>query len=155
MSARAILDKATRIKPGRRALSVPHTALNERPAASAAEQLKTDLLQRTACVGVIGLGYVGLPLACIYHDRGFRVLGFDIDSDVRPSHGGWDAGADQIGPTDSEDSFDDRTVLDNFNRANGSLGASWTKISDGGLAVASQAVAGTASAGDLPSILTP
>ena len=35
---------------------------------------------------------------------------------------------------------------DDFNRANGSLGANWTDISDGGLAIASQAVAGTASA---------
>ena len=39
------------------------------------------------------------------------------------------------------------TASDNFNRANGSLGPSWTNISDGGLAIASQAVAGTASAG--------
>src|SRR5689334_19991755 len=39
------------------------------------------------------------------------------------------------------------TASDNFNRANGSLGANWTNISDGGLAITSQAVAGTASAG--------
>src|SRR3984893_19226961 len=36
---------------------------------------------------------------------------------------------------------------DNFNRANGSLGPNWTNISDGGLAIVSQAVGGTASAG--------
>jgi Putative esterase len=36
---------------------------------------------------------------------------------------------------------------DDFNRADGSLGANWTNISDGGLAITSQAVAGTASAG--------
>ena len=39
------------------------------------------------------------------------------------------------------------TASDNFNRANGSLGTDWTDISDGGLAIVSQAVAGTASAG--------
>ena len=39
------------------------------------------------------------------------------------------------------------TASDNFNRANGSLGANWTNISDGGLGITSQAVAGTASAG--------
>ena len=39
------------------------------------------------------------------------------------------------------------TGSDNFNRANGSLGPNWTDISDGGLAIVSQAVAGTASAG--------
>jgi len=32
-----------------------------------------------AVVGVIGLGYVGLPLARAFHDAGLAVLGFDID----------------------------------------------------------------------------
>ncbi len=32
---------------------------------------------------------------------------------------------------------------DDFNRADGGLGASWTDISDGGLAISSQAVTGT------------
>ncbi len=36
---------------------------------------------------------------------------------------------------------------DSFSRANGSLGPNWTNISDGGLAIVSQAAAGTASAG--------
>jgi len=34
---------------------------------------------RDACVGIIGLGYVGLPLALAFAERGFRVLGFDVD----------------------------------------------------------------------------
>src|SRR5580765_3595479 len=34
---------------------------------------------RTATVGVIGLGYVGLPLARAFTAAGLRVLGFDID----------------------------------------------------------------------------
>jgi UDP-N-acetyl-D-glucosamine dehydrogenase len=34
---------------------------------------------RSAVVGIIGLGYVGLPLARAFAGRGFRVLGFDID----------------------------------------------------------------------------
>lgn len=33
----------------------------------------------TAIVGIIGLGYVGLPLALEFAGKGFRVLGFDID----------------------------------------------------------------------------
>src|SRR6266404_1703458 len=33
----------------------------------------------TATIGVIGLGYVGLPLACTAAGKGFQVLGFDID----------------------------------------------------------------------------
>ncbi len=32
-----------------------------------------------AAIGVIGLGYVGLPLAIAFADKGFPVLGFDID----------------------------------------------------------------------------
>src|SRR5215813_4166926 len=39
------------------------------------------------------------------------------------------------------------TGSDDFNRANGSLGAGWADVSDGGLAIAGQAAAGTASAG--------
>src|SRR5467141_2102929 len=34
---------------------------------------------RSAIVGVIGLGYVGLPLALRFSEAGFRVIGFDID----------------------------------------------------------------------------
>ncbi len=40
-----------------------------------------DLLKsRRATVGVIGLGYVGLPLVLAFHRAGFRVVGFDIDA---------------------------------------------------------------------------
>ena len=35
---------------------------------------------KTATVGIIGLGYVGLPLARAFANNGFRVLGFDIDT---------------------------------------------------------------------------
>jgi len=34
---------------------------------------------RKATIGVIGLGYVGLPISLRYSEVGFRVLGFDID----------------------------------------------------------------------------
>ena len=39
------------------------------------------------------------------------------------------------------------SASDNFNRADGPLGANWTDISDGGLTIASQAVAGTNASG--------
>ena len=32
-----------------------------------------------AVIGVIGLGYVGLPLALAFAEKGFKVLGFDVD----------------------------------------------------------------------------
>ena len=34
---------------------------------------------RTARVGIIGMGYVGLPLALLFSEEGFRVTGFDVD----------------------------------------------------------------------------
>ena len=36
---------------------------------------------RTARVGIIGLGYVGLPLALLFSEEQFRVTGFDVDPD--------------------------------------------------------------------------
>jgi UDP-N-acetyl-D-glucosamine dehydrogenase len=43
------------------------------------ESLRQRIAGREAMVGVIGLGYVGLPLAHTLHAGGLRVLGFDID----------------------------------------------------------------------------
>jgi UDP-N-acetyl-D-glucosamine dehydrogenase len=42
-------------------------------------ELKNKIEQRKARVAVIGLGYVGLPLALLYSEKGFPVTGFDID----------------------------------------------------------------------------
>jgi UDP-N-acetyl-D-glucosamine dehydrogenase len=43
------------------------------------EAFEARIRTRTSRVGVIGLGYVGLPLACAAAAAGFTVLGFDID----------------------------------------------------------------------------
>ena len=43
------------------------------------DQLKRKIQQREARVGIIGLGYVGLPLALLYSEQKFKVTGFDID----------------------------------------------------------------------------
>jgi len=48
--------------------------------ASLAEELKNRIAARTAKVGVIGLGYVGLPLALLFTEENFPVTGFDIDT---------------------------------------------------------------------------
>ncbi len=44
------------------------------------DQLKSKILQRQARVGIIGMGYVGLPLALLYSEQKFKVTGFDIDA---------------------------------------------------------------------------
>lgn len=44
-----------------------------------AEELGRRISDGSALVGIIGLGYVGLPLAKALTDRGLRVLGFDTD----------------------------------------------------------------------------
>jgi UDP-N-acetyl-D-glucosamine dehydrogenase len=44
------------------------------------EQLLTKLQDRTAVIGIVGLGYVGLPLTLRYSEAGFKVLGIDIDA---------------------------------------------------------------------------
>lgn len=49
------------------------------------EHLDQDLISklesRRAVIGVIGLGYVGLPLAATFAESGFPVVGFDIDEE--------------------------------------------------------------------------
>ena len=45
----------------------------------AGKQLEKKIADRSAVVGVIGLGYVGLPLCGVFCGAGFRVLGFDVD----------------------------------------------------------------------------
>ena len=44
-----------------------------------AKQLEDRISKRKAKIGVIGLGYVGLPLAMEFAREGFEVAGFDID----------------------------------------------------------------------------
>lgn len=46
------------------------------------KQALADKLQnKTAVIGIVGLGYVGLPLSLRFSEVGYQVLGFDIDPD--------------------------------------------------------------------------
>ena len=49
-----------------------------------AMSIKTTVLEkvshRTAVISVVGLGYVGLPLAVEFARQGFKVIGIDLDS---------------------------------------------------------------------------
>jgi UDP-N-acetyl-D-glucosamine dehydrogenase len=57
--------------------SMPDTKLLDLPKI-AAERLER-LRARDASIGIIGLGYVGLPLSLLFSAAGFKVTGFDID----------------------------------------------------------------------------
>jgi UDP-N-acetyl-D-glucosamine dehydrogenase len=48
--------------------------------ADSVDALIESIRSRTARVGVIGLGYVGLPLVLLFEEAGFPVLGFDVDA---------------------------------------------------------------------------
>jgi UDP-N-acetyl-D-glucosamine dehydrogenase len=52
---------------------------NQTVSATHFSELKRKIEQRQARVAVIGLGYVGLPLALLYSEQGFPITGFDID----------------------------------------------------------------------------
>lgn len=45
------------------------------------QTLLNKLENRTAQTGVVGLGYVGLPLAVEFAEAGFNVIGLDVDAD--------------------------------------------------------------------------
>jgi UDP-N-acetyl-D-glucosamine dehydrogenase len=44
-------------------------------------RLAADFARGDALIGIVGMGYVGQPLAITAHAKGFGVLGFDIDPD--------------------------------------------------------------------------
>ena len=43
------------------------------------KKLSTKISNKTARIGIVGLGYVGLPLVIRFAEEGFPVLGFDVD----------------------------------------------------------------------------
>ena len=45
------------------------------------DKIKQLIEDRSACVGVIGLGYVGLPLIVEFTLKGFRGIGFEVDAE--------------------------------------------------------------------------
>lgn len=53
--------------------------MNAKPTDSIAGQLREKLVNRDATIGIVGMGYVGQPLALRYSQMGYKTLGFDID----------------------------------------------------------------------------
>src|SRR5205809_3959413 len=65
-----------------------------------AEVLAGKIAARTARVGIVGLGYVGLPLAVEYAKAGFSVTGIDlIESKVARINAG-DSYVQDVAPSD-------------------------------------------------------
>ena len=56
-------------------------------------ELISRIEARTAVIGIVGLGYVGLPLVLSFAEAGFKVLGFDVD---QPKIDGLHAGKSPI-----------------------------------------------------------
>src|SRR4051794_31505643 len=56
-----------------------HSMASER---SVKDELLSRFEDRSAVVGIIGLGYVGLPLAVEFAKAGFHVIGYDVSERV-------------------------------------------------------------------------
>lgn len=87
----------------------------------AGAQLLDKIRTKHARVAVVGLGYVGLPLASAIHDAGFPVIGFDVDvSKVKMLAAGQTylkhLGADMVTTLSASDRFtptsDERDIAD-------------------------------------------
>ncbi len=46
------------------------------------EELEDKIINKKCNIGVLGLGYVGLPMAALFADKGYKVLGGDISEKV-------------------------------------------------------------------------
>lgn len=67
----SLFEKSLAVRNGRKEMSQTEEQY---------ESLAERIGNQTARIGIIGLGYVGLPLARAFADNGFAVLGFDVDS---------------------------------------------------------------------------
>jgi len=58
-----------------------NSASRQHPRMTAAPDLERAYRDKTAVIGIVGMGYVGIPLALASWTAGFRVVGFDVDAD--------------------------------------------------------------------------
>jgi UDP-N-acetyl-D-glucosamine dehydrogenase len=54
--------------------------MNLKDSPGIAQELLRKLKSREAVIGIVGMGYVGLPLALRYAEVGYKVVGFDVDA---------------------------------------------------------------------------
>jgi UDP-N-acetyl-D-glucosamine dehydrogenase len=87
-----------------------------------ASSLQNSISSLSTTVGVIGLGYVGLPLLHAFHKAGFRVIGFDVDPrKVELLHAGKNylkhLGADMVADMKKAGRFDATTDMGRLHEA--------------------------------------
>ena len=76
------------------------TQLRSATGTAAFNQLLEKIQARRAAVGIIGLGYVGLPLALLFNEQKFPVTGFDVDQDKIKTLNAGGSYIHRIAPTD-------------------------------------------------------
>lgn len=86
------------------------------------KMIRSKLEDRTACIGVVGLGYVGLPLVEAVHNAGYSVVGFDVDhSKINKLKAGQSylkhLGHDLVGNLAASDRFTATTTETDLNQA--------------------------------------
>ena len=84
--------------PAREAPPRKHSNLRPVPSRDVAGDLIGAIEARTARVGIIGQGYVGLPLALVFAEAGFPVTGFDLDQAKVDALGRGESYIKHIGP---------------------------------------------------------
>jgi UDP-N-acetyl-D-glucosamine dehydrogenase len=62
-------------------MTMPAAALRHETRRATGLPLEDAIVDKTATVGVVGLGYVGLPLTRAFIAAGYRTIGFDVDAD--------------------------------------------------------------------------
>ena len=72
-------DLATSTDSAKRPEASDDAAAGDAALPAGAAQLMERLEDKSASIGVIGLGYVGLPLISAFFHKGFGAIGFDVD----------------------------------------------------------------------------
>ncbi|MBF0193857.1 MAG: nucleotide sugar dehydrogenase [Magnetococcales bacterium] len=73
--------------------------------------LVEKIQQKKAVIGIVGLGYVGLPLALRYMEEGFEVVGFDVDPVKISKLAAGDAYIEHINPAPFLAAINNKTFL--------------------------------------------
>ncbi len=72
------------------------------------DELVKNLSDKSAVIGIMGLGYVGLPLMLRYHAVGYSVIGFDVDQSKIDKLALGESYIEHISDESIKDSLDDK-----------------------------------------------